>query len=423
MYFINKQVDNHNFKDIMTIKKGDRVKFLNDTGGGVVKEIKDSKLAVVLIDDGFEVPVLISELIPAGGSAGNGNRQDKESSPTGRMTENKSGEDRSDDRFSGVTGWDEGGDDIDEDPDSFPDAGEMSTAEEQSEVTENSGLEDTYYESDDIARHSSSQPGEKPARDKPVRNLLIGIAENNRRDSIDVWLINDSRFNTLYSFLQKEDESWTTVKTGHIEPDTKILVRRYTRGQVNSFITLRLHAIFFMKGFFEPAGPSQAEYSIDPVDLFSEGALRENEFFDENAFVVPLISDQHDREIQRLREQEVNRLIGQKSEKLQSEKAKTKSKTDPGVDEVDLHISELVDNSSGLSGREALDIQMARFTTALEGALRGKTRRIVFIHGIGGGKLKFELRKALDKKYPKLRYQDASFSEYGFGATMVIIRK
>lgn len=423
MYFIDKQICNHYFKDIMTIKKGDRVKFLNDTGGGVVKEIKDSKLAIVLIDDGFEVPVPISELIPGSPSSGYGDQQDENTSLPGRMIDKKGGADRSGGRFTGVTGWDEEGEDVDEDPGSFPSVSEMSKDEQQADIAVNSRFEDIYYEIDDTGSNTSSQSDEKPARDKPVRNLLIGIAETSRRDSIDVWLINDSRLSTLYSFLQKVDDSYTTIKTGHIEPDTKILVRRYTRDQINSFITLRLHAIFYMKGLFEPAGPSQAEYSIDPVELFSEGAVGENEFFDENALVVPLISDQHEREIQRLREQEVNRLIGQKREQSQSEKAKTKSKNDPGVEEVDLHISELVDDSSGLSGREALDIQMARFTTALEGALKGKTKRIVFIHGIGNGKLKFELRKALDKKYPKLKYQDASFSEYGFGATMVIIRK
>jgi len=93
------------------------------------------------------------------------------------------------------------------------------------------------------------------------------------------------------------------------------------------------------------------------------------------------------------------------------------------LEEVDLHIEELIDDHSALSGREVLDIQMARFATALEGAIRGTTKRIVFIHGIGNGKLKYEIRKTLDKKYPKLIYQDASFKEYGYGATMVIVRR
>ncbi len=48
---------------------------------------------------------------------------------------------------------------------------------------------------------------------------------------------------------------------------------------------------------------------------------------------------------------------------------------------------------------------------------------MVFIHGVGAGTLKNELRKSLTKDYPQLYFQDASFKEYGFGATMIIIRR
>jgi hypothetical protein len=44
-------------------KVGDKVKFLNDTGGGVVSGIIDNKLVNVRIEEGFDVPVLISELV------------------------------------------------------------------------------------------------------------------------------------------------------------------------------------------------------------------------------------------------------------------------------------------------------------------------------------------------------------------------
>ena len=47
----------------MDFKIGDKVKFLNDVGGGVVTRIIDKTLVGVLVDDGFEVPVMASELI------------------------------------------------------------------------------------------------------------------------------------------------------------------------------------------------------------------------------------------------------------------------------------------------------------------------------------------------------------------------
>jgi len=93
------------------------------------------------------------------------------------------------------------------------------------------------------------------------------------------------------------------------------------------------------------------------------------------------------------------------------------------IEEIDLHIESIVDDHSNMSNGEIINTQMARFTTALEGARIGKTKKIVFIHGIGNGKLRYELRKTLDNKYPDLQYNDASFAEYGFGATMVILKK
>ena len=95
----------------------------------------------------------------------------------------------------------------------------------------------------------------------------------------------------------------------------------------------------------------------------------------------------------------------------------------PEMEEVDLHIEQLMDNYKSLSNSEIVDIQISRFRTALESALIHKTRKIVFIHGVGNGKLKLEIRKILDTEYKSsVRYQDASFKEYGFGATMVILK-
>lgn len=53
----------------MKFKPGDKVRFLNTVGGGtIVKELNEFMVSVA-IDDGFEIPTLISELVaiePAG---------------------------------------------------------------------------------------------------------------------------------------------------------------------------------------------------------------------------------------------------------------------------------------------------------------------------------------------------------------------
>jgi dsDNA-specific endonuclease/ATPase MutS2 len=65
---------------------------------------------------------------------------------------------------------------------------------------------------------------------------------------------------------------------------------------------------------------------------------------------------------------------------------------------------------------------MEHFKSKLEEAIHTHTRKIVFIHGVGNGVLKMEIRKELDRRAKKLTYQDASFKEYGYGATLVQIK-
>ncbi len=42
---------------------GDKVNFLNATGGGTVKRIIDTRMVEVTIEDGFDIPVLMSDLV------------------------------------------------------------------------------------------------------------------------------------------------------------------------------------------------------------------------------------------------------------------------------------------------------------------------------------------------------------------------
>ena len=84
-------------------------------------------------------------------------------------------------------------------------------------------------------------------------------------------------------------------------------------------------------------------------------------------------------------------------------------------------IRELLDNTAGLSNKEMLDCQMKEFRRVMDENQKNKGQKIVFIHGKGEGVLRSELLKELKRVYKNCTYQDASFREYGFGATMVTI--
>ncbi len=86
--------------------------------------------------------------------------------------------------------------------------------------------------------------------------------------------------------------------------------------------------------------------------------------------------------------------------------------------EVDLHIEELIDDMRGLSNSDMLQIQLTHARKKLDEAVTLHYRKVVFIHGVGNGKLKTEVRKFLSG-YKGLEFFDASYAKYGAGATEV----
>jgi len=93
-----------------------------------------------------------------------------------------------------------------------------------------------------------------------------------------------------------------------------------------------------------------------------------------------------------------------------------------GPVEVDLHIHELVDTTAGMNNADMLQLQLQTFRDTLDRYKGEKGRKIIFIHGKGDGVLRRAILEELQRKYKSYEYQDASFREYGFGATQVTIR-
>jgi hypothetical protein len=114
----------------------------------------------------------------------------------------------------------------------------------------------------------------------------------------------------------------------------------------------------------------------------------------------------------------VQKIIRDK-EKPQPKKV-SKSRT-PIEGEVDLHIENLLPSHRGMSNAEIIDVQLRHFTKALDNAIRNNYYKIVFIHGVGKGRLREEI-VALLKTYSGITYRYASYERYGWGATEVLIR-
>lgn len=94
----------------------------------------------------------------------------------------------------------------------------------------------------------------------------------------------------------------------------------------------------------------------------------------------------------------------------------------PAQSVVDLHIEKLTDRFQHLNNGEILDLQLSVFEKQLDLAVLHKSSNIIFIHGVGEGRLRHEIHELL-----KIRKEVKSFVNqyhpfYGYGATEVFLK-
>lgn len=113
--------------------------------------------------------------------------------------------------------------------------------------------------------------------------------------------------------------------------------------------------------------------------------------------------------------------LKKKSEALDKKFNHIKSKSTDMM-EIDLHIENLIDSHKGMQNYQILEVQMANFRRSLNTAISRRLKKMVVIHGVGEGVLKQEIRKELKEFYPHFDFYDASYQEYGYGATEIELK-
>ena len=165
------------------------------------------------------------------------------------------------------------------------------------------------------------------------------------------------------------------------------------------------------------------EVRIDTVKFYKLHTFQQTDFFAEPALVYNIVRDDEEVKQVYVSANDIKEALLQKSAsdapaKLQKKQHKVKN----DIVEVDLHIHELLDDTTGMGNAEMLNYQLDVFRKTLEEYKNKKGQKIVFIHGKGDGVLRRAILDELKRKYKNYPSQDASFREYGFGATMVTIR-
>lgn len=87
--------------------------------------------------------------------------------------------------------------------------------------------------------------------------------------------------------------------------------------------------------------------------------------------------------------------------------------------EVDLHFHALTGARDHASPHEMLTLQMEHFDRMMRRAEEKRIPRVIFIHGVGQGRLRQEIRDALAAYWPQCHCREGDPRKYGHGATEV----
>lgn len=341
---------------------GDEIRFLNETGSGTVVKKLEKGLYLVRAEDGFEYPVHEKELVLIN------RKQQAEALP---------------DNVAIV---------------------------DQAEVPETPN-EDIY---NDI---------ELKDDDETLISLAWIPSDGGEffDGKLDLYLINDSNYFMFFHILKMDEFGLSFINAGILEPNLKIEIGHFNRDNLNSLKYIQAQIVLYghKKNIYSPA--IDKKFMLKPVKFFNSGNYVENDFFDVPAFFMYFNSEIVEKQEDIDDADELSMLIAEKEHNIDEDKSsRFKARKKPETNEVDLHINVLKENIVGMSNAEILDFQMQHFHKMLTEAIENKIAKLVFIHGIGNGTLRDTLRESLEKQY-KLKYQDASFREYGFGATLVYV--
>jgi hypothetical protein len=237
---------------------------------------------------------------------------------------------------------------------------------------------------------------------------------------INLYLINISTYHVLFQVGKELAGGIKSMDKDDLAPGEKINLGFLPDWMENESLKLKYQLLFFKDGIYTHKNPAVGVLSLSQENLDNPDSYVDNSFFKEKA--VLLIISQESKEAGSREKFNIPKSPEKAGSNSSSDKKKSRQKSEKQkTEEVDLHIENIVDDHKDLSVREILKIQMDRFEVSLEGAIRNRQKRIIYIHGTGAGKLKYQIRKTIDDKYKKLRYQDASFMEFGYGATLVLL--
>lgn len=379
------------------MKIGDKVSFLSEVGGGRVAGFQGKDIVLVEDEDGFQIPMPVTDVVVTSSD--------------------------NDYSIGKVVG--------------------AGTAKREEVVSDGMSVKarlNMSLDDSDAELEPETEPADKEitfrpkAEERKGGNLLscylafvptdIKELTNTR---FETYFVNDSNYYVRYVCLSVEDASWNLLYEGEVEPNTKAYLNEFGRENLNEIdrLCVQLFAYKRDKGFvLKPA--VDVQFRVDGVKFYKLHTFEENEFFEQPALLYTIVKDDKVPttlaiDPKKLKKEMYSKASGN-ADVVTKHPVKTPQKRESDVEVVDLHAEELLETTAGMSAADILNYQLDVFRKTLEKFKASKGKRVIFIHGKGEGVLRHALIHELNYRYKKYTYQDASFQEYGYGATQVTIK-
>ena len=380
------------------MKIGDKVRFLSEVGGGRVSGFQGKDIVLVEDEDGFEIPTSVHDVVVV----------EQDDYAMGKMISAKMEAQQKSEEHA---------------------ATELHQDSRSIKSILNDHDEQTDMHVDEYDAADREITFRAPVQEREGGNKLsaylafvpVDIKEITHT-RFETYIVNDSNYYIHYSYLVAEGNAWTLKSVGEVEPNTKLFIEEFGREVLNDMgrIGVQLTAYKKDKPFLlKPA--IDVQFRIDPVKFYKLHVFEENEFFEQPSLLFTIVDND---EVARPLVVDSKRLKEQmyKDEKIIAHEGKKKRLKDDGTLVIDLHADELLETTAGMNAADILHYQLDVFKKTMDENKKKKGQKIVFIHGKGEGVLRHALVHELNYRYKSCTYQDASFQEYGYGATQVTIR-
>ena len=414
------------------IKVGDTIRYLNASGGGVVKRIERG-VAWVEGPDGFELPTPIHECVVV-------DSRDtfvpaykppvvKRQEPATQPTKSKA----------------------------------PATAPTTPEV-----VEDAEQDLSFVAPLSKGPWFDRSGGEQlQVHVAYLPVSyEHFGQSPYETYLINESNYHLLFTYSTTTSASGYKLRSaGVLEPDMRVLVEEFEASEINDHAVSHFQFIAYKpERTYRSMPPVERQVRMDVVKLAKRHAFRENPFFDEDALVIPVL-EAYDgsqqapaeepqpapsrsgalprRAIKQTKPAVTPQRVSQQANQKASQKPTKQSAPQPQpehkqpeppaapqpapaapeqtIEKVGLEAERILPNATGMTPHEVLLYQLKNFRRELDKRLERRGSKVIFIHGAGQGVLHQLIINRIEQDYPMVQYRDVTFDGFPMGAIEVTI--